>query len=315
MYCVGPYYFPFRFHVLSEFDNGKRSCRKRLAEHNRRRRKPPSTSISTGIQCAESLPLTKEDPDQSAINFSGAIQPSINGPAPNTQALLSGISLSPSVALTLNMKRQVPSLPAREQTSVYHYLQGHRQTGSSLSLSTDEAGNLLQNPPQLNVNQNYNEMSQSCPWGRSSTRSNSDTNEIAYQLDFPCHLFQTLNASGRNINRGDELSCCIQNIVVQPAREICNSDWAMRRDNYSSFSMNVPGSLGEQHALSLLETPATVTDSIHNYTRQQAELEFLQQPSGSSNCTNDSLSGNGQQSNVRFSEFQNARAFGTPPLY
>ncbi|KAE8726159.1 hypothetical protein F3Y22_tig00007387pilonHSYRG00029 [Hibiscus syriacus] len=28
-----------RFHLLSEFDNGKRSCRKRLAGHNRRRRK------------------------------------------------------------------------------------------------------------------------------------------------------------------------------------------------------------------------------------------------------------------------------------
>ena len=29
----------YRFHILSEFDNGKRSCRKRLADHNRRRRK------------------------------------------------------------------------------------------------------------------------------------------------------------------------------------------------------------------------------------------------------------------------------------
>ncbi|KAK8650498.1 hypothetical protein V6N13_140134 [Hibiscus sabdariffa] len=28
-----------RFHLLSEFDNGKRSCRRRLAEHNRRRQK------------------------------------------------------------------------------------------------------------------------------------------------------------------------------------------------------------------------------------------------------------------------------------
>ncbi|XVE76908.1 hypothetical protein DITRI_Ditri13aG0017900 [Diplodiscus trichospermus] len=28
-----------RFHLLSEFDHGKRSCRKRLADHNRRRRK------------------------------------------------------------------------------------------------------------------------------------------------------------------------------------------------------------------------------------------------------------------------------------
>ncbi|KAJ9567516.1 hypothetical protein OSB04_003482 [Centaurea solstitialis] len=29
-----------RFHLLSEFDDGKRSCRKRLADHNERRRKP-----------------------------------------------------------------------------------------------------------------------------------------------------------------------------------------------------------------------------------------------------------------------------------
>ncbi|KAF3525682.1 hypothetical protein F2Q69_00051150 [Brassica cretica] len=29
-----------RFHFLSEFDNGKRSCRRRLAGHNERRRKP-----------------------------------------------------------------------------------------------------------------------------------------------------------------------------------------------------------------------------------------------------------------------------------
>ncbi|XP_076895416.1 squamosa promoter-binding-like protein 8 isoform X2 [Bidens hawaiensis] len=28
-----------RFHLLAEFDNGKRSCRRRLADHNRRRRK------------------------------------------------------------------------------------------------------------------------------------------------------------------------------------------------------------------------------------------------------------------------------------
>ncbi|KAL4584128.1 hypothetical protein LXL04_008718 [Taraxacum kok-saghyz] len=31
-----------RFHLLSEFDEGKRSCRKRLADHNERRRKPHS---------------------------------------------------------------------------------------------------------------------------------------------------------------------------------------------------------------------------------------------------------------------------------
>lgn len=34
-----------RFHTLSEFDEKKRSCRKRLSEHNARRRKPPPETI------------------------------------------------------------------------------------------------------------------------------------------------------------------------------------------------------------------------------------------------------------------------------
>lgn len=38
-----------RFHVLQEFDEGKRSCRKRLAGHNRRRRKThPDTVVNGG---------------------------------------------------------------------------------------------------------------------------------------------------------------------------------------------------------------------------------------------------------------------------
>ncbi|KAK7392818.1 hypothetical protein VNO78_21266 [Psophocarpus tetragonolobus] len=36
-----------RFHLLSEFDQGKRSCRRRLAGHNERRRKPPPNSMLT----------------------------------------------------------------------------------------------------------------------------------------------------------------------------------------------------------------------------------------------------------------------------
>lgn len=37
-----------RFHLLPEFDKSKRSCRKRLAGHNRRRRKPQSGSMFLG---------------------------------------------------------------------------------------------------------------------------------------------------------------------------------------------------------------------------------------------------------------------------
>ncbi|TKY66313.1 Squamosa promoter-binding protein 8 [Spatholobus suberectus] len=69
-----------RFHLLSEFDNGKRSCRKRLADHNRRRRKTqqpaqeilksqPSldnvarSSPESGAQSSSSLQVAASPPD------------------------------------------------------------------------------------------------------------------------------------------------------------------------------------------------------------------------------------------------------------
>ncbi|KAL5699167.1 hypothetical protein ACHQM5_030107 [Ranunculus cassubicifolius] len=51
-----------RFHVLTEFDQAKRSCRKRLADHNRRRRKPqPGQSQSTTDSLADKS--TENDPE------------------------------------------------------------------------------------------------------------------------------------------------------------------------------------------------------------------------------------------------------------
>lgn len=37
-----------RFHVLQEFDDGKRSCRRRLAGHNKRRRKTNPDAVANG---------------------------------------------------------------------------------------------------------------------------------------------------------------------------------------------------------------------------------------------------------------------------
>lgn len=37
-----------RFHVLQEFDEGKRSCRRRLAGHNKRRRKAHPDNVVNG---------------------------------------------------------------------------------------------------------------------------------------------------------------------------------------------------------------------------------------------------------------------------
>ncbi|GMJ00764.1 squamosa promoter binding protein-like 8 [Hibiscus trionum] len=55
-----------RFHLLSEFDNGKRSCRKRLADHNRRRRKSQQQqqhpNSSTSEEKQKHLPLENNPP-------------------------------------------------------------------------------------------------------------------------------------------------------------------------------------------------------------------------------------------------------------
>ncbi|CAA2972768.1 squamosa promoter-binding 8 [Olea europaea subsp. europaea] len=60
-----------RFHLLSEFDNGKRSCRKRLADHNRRRRKSQQPNqessnkslLDSTARNSSSENLTRSPPD------------------------------------------------------------------------------------------------------------------------------------------------------------------------------------------------------------------------------------------------------------
>ncbi|KAA8515898.1 hypothetical protein F0562_019077 [Nyssa sinensis] len=69
-----------RFHLLSEFDNGKRSCRKRLADHNRRRRKSHQTnnqehhhkSQLENARHSSSENLARSPPDSGANSSSSA---------------------------------------------------------------------------------------------------------------------------------------------------------------------------------------------------------------------------------------------------
>ncbi|KAK1397717.1 squamosa promoter-binding-like protein 9 [Heracleum sosnowskyi] len=50
-----------RFHHLPEFDQGKRSCRRRLAGHNERRRKPPPGSVLSTHYRSLSSPLYEKN--------------------------------------------------------------------------------------------------------------------------------------------------------------------------------------------------------------------------------------------------------------
>uniref|UniRef100_A0A0D9WSU1 SBP-type domain-containing protein n=1 Tax=Leersia perrieri TaxID=77586 RepID=A0A0D9WSU1_9ORYZ len=62
-----------RFHVLTEFDEAKRSCRKRLAEHNRRRRKPAATALSqaTAKDAAASPASAGKKPTGATSSYTG----------------------------------------------------------------------------------------------------------------------------------------------------------------------------------------------------------------------------------------------------
>ncbi|XP_058113708.1 squamosa promoter-binding-like protein 8 [Magnolia sinica] len=54
-----------RFHILAEFDEVKRSCRKRLADHNRRRRKPQAGAASTATQDSTAIKAAQHGTDKS----------------------------------------------------------------------------------------------------------------------------------------------------------------------------------------------------------------------------------------------------------
>ncbi|KAL1329506.1 hypothetical protein HN51_046624 [Arachis hypogaea] len=71
-----------RFHLLSEFDNGKRSCRKRLADHNRRRRKtqqPPAQDIHKS-QPATNLDNVARSPPESGAQSSSSVTVAVSPP-------------------------------------------------------------------------------------------------------------------------------------------------------------------------------------------------------------------------------------------
>ena len=62
------FFMMLRFHLLSEFDNGKRSCRKRLADHNRRRRKSNNQRVTSSSAASLSSENTDSSPSQNIIS-------------------------------------------------------------------------------------------------------------------------------------------------------------------------------------------------------------------------------------------------------
>ncbi|GMH08198.1 hypothetical protein Nepgr_010038 [Nepenthes gracilis] len=66
-----------RFHQLLEFDEGKRSCRRRLAGHNERRRKPPAGSVLSSRlgRLSPSVFDSSNRAGGSLVDFTGYLRP------------------------------------------------------------------------------------------------------------------------------------------------------------------------------------------------------------------------------------------------
>jgi len=127
-----------RFHPRSEFDEGKRSCRKRLADHNRRRRKPqpnPCTASqcqagTTGLQIENQK--TKGSPGHNTTGVQ--ITPNINTSTSTTPSLISSV---PMMMFPNTYKGQIPVLQgtSNDKKSCVEFLYASiAQTGSDLSL-------------------------------------------------------------------------------------------------------------------------------------------------------------------------------------
>ncbi|KAK4802510.1 hypothetical protein SAY86_000713 [Trapa natans] len=106
-----------RFHLLSEFDNGKRSCRKRLADHNRRRRK------------SQQQPNLEVEKSPSQGGRSSLID-GISSKSPQD----SGNQSSSSVTIAVSPPRMLLDCCFRQRSAYNHQPQASSSSASSCSL-------------------------------------------------------------------------------------------------------------------------------------------------------------------------------------
>lgn len=298
-----------RFHSLLEFDDGKRSCRKRLADHNRRRRKPqPATAavVAASVPRETTMPPVKKENDDSQ---SASSTPAGGNQAATTanidpHGLLSAISLAtgkvqiPVTLMTAAGGSSLPSLSERSKEAVWasQFTQDVGQSSTHLSLSSSGAGFELEGRPASDVDL---------------------TDSVARPLDLQ-HMVSRKNL--HNSLGESELSSGVQAFPslgqnlppVQSSRDLTATDWMMIREQSSQFGMDMNGNLEKQQVLSLLEAPSSLRDIESEGTGQRAAVEFLQRHA-SLNLRDDpdSHRDDADQSDMKFSELHGLRAFGS----
>ncbi|CAN6450930.1 unnamed protein product [Victoria cruziana] len=134
-----------RFHVLAEFDDVKRSCRKRLADHNRRRRKPQPAACGSNAgnsagkadHDANANTRSTNDPSSEAsrkdYRSAAPVSQVDSAQAAEAHALLKATSPSPlpsPLMMMMNANSANPKTLRQEEVSDLQLL----QKGPSLSL-------------------------------------------------------------------------------------------------------------------------------------------------------------------------------------
>lgn len=288
-----------RFHVLSEFDEGKRSCRKRLADHNRRRRKPQPNAVVTVSNTESSSALKPTDQDQdtnSGSNQSSLQQPEVQISRSEPPGLLTGISLSQSLPLVLQTSK------GQEQ-----YLQ---QTGPNLSLGGEIA---LDYPRHSSGGENYNGLEIPIPWlrpaGSGSEFGGSEKNSSNGQL--------SESGNGGGSSSTVQVFTSIQNLLpLQSSTELGTSEWMVngnlsgsssRGQHYGSADLNLQTSLEGQQMLSLLEKDVRSSNTDRHNTEDAVEYFSQQQGLNSKN----SIDGHSEHRNQLSSSFPGIQSLRT----
>ncbi|XP_022772520.1 squamosa promoter-binding-like protein 14 isoform X2 [Durio zibethinus] len=130
-----------RFHPLSEFDEGKRSCRCRLAGHNRRRRKTQPEDMTSRLLHPVNRDNT-ENGNFDIVNLLTALAQtqgknegkSINCTSiPNSDRLIEILSKINSLPLPMDLAAKLPNVGVFNRKNLEQALLGHQLIGKNIS--------------------------------------------------------------------------------------------------------------------------------------------------------------------------------------
>ncbi|KAK9026121.1 hypothetical protein V6N11_038967 [Hibiscus sabdariffa] len=140
-----------RFHPLSEFDEGKRSCRRRLAGHNRRRRKTQPEDVTSQLL----LPVNRDNAGNGNLDIVNLLtilartqgkndDKSINSsPVPNRDQLVQILSKINSLPLPMDLAAKLANVGALNRKSQEQSLIGDQHQFNGKNTSSPSTVDLL----------------------------------------------------------------------------------------------------------------------------------------------------------------------------